>query len=48
MSNTQNSCQHSNLMVTGGVVRCADCAEWFHDHKDSQPRQGLVAANQER
>ncbi len=35
-------------MVTGGVVRCSDCSEWFHNHKDSDPKPGLVSKNQER
>lgn len=42
------TCEHNSLMVTGGVVRCVDCLESFPDHADSDPRPGLVAANQER
>lgn len=47
-NNTNSNCSHENLMVTGGTVRCSDCPKWFHDHKDSQPRPGLVSSNQER
>jgi predicted metal-binding protein len=45
-TNTSTTCQHDNLIVTSGIVRCTDCHEWMHDHEDSSPRPGLIAANQ--
>jgi hypothetical protein len=42
------TCQHDtdNKMVSGGTVRCMDCLTWLHDHKDSDPKPGLVESNQ--
>ena len=49
MTSTEHSnCNHENLMVTGGCVRCADCLEFLPEHPDSDPRPGLVEANQFR
>ena len=45
---TNETHEHDNLLVCGGVVRCGDCLAWLPEHKDSAPRPGLVAANQER
>lgn len=43
-------CPHptDSFMVTGGVVRCGECFECFHEHEDSDPRPGMVEENQTR
>jgi hypothetical protein len=46
--NNNTTCQHTNRMVTGGVVRCTDCHEFFPEHPDSDPRPGMVESNQFR
>lgn len=46
--NSNTNCGHENLTVTGGIVRCTECHTFFHNHKDSAPRPGLVSKNQGR